>query len=235
MGDVVAGESRGPLPVFWNGHRPAGALQQPHVVEDRRRLDQVPVHHVPIPRRRVRNPQGVIGDYLHVLLERFRRSLAGEHGDQLFAPHRLPLPSAATRYFTAPAVRPRTMCRCTSRENNSTGTIVTTPTVEVTFHSIDRSMVRSPDAPTGTVWEAAVVTMNRPIRNSFQVKMMLKIAVVIRPGPASGRMTRPRAAQRVHPSTTAASSISVEMSSKNARMIQTTSGIFSATYGMMSP
>ena len=111
----------------------------------------------------------------------------------------------------------------------STGITVTTPTVEVTFHSIERSIVSRPEAPTGVVCEAPVDTMNTPNRNSFQVKMAHRMAVVTSPGADSGSSTRASACQRLQPSISAASSISRLTSSKKPRISQTTSGMSIAT------
>ena len=92
------------------------------------------------------------------------------------------------------------------------------------FQSIGLSTVSSPDAAIGIVSLSCELTMYRPTRNSFQMKMTPKVAATRMPGRASGSRTRSSTNGRVRPSTIAASSISRGISSKKPIMIQTTSG-----------
>ena len=80
----------------------------------------------------------------------------------------------------------------------SSGTIVTTPTVAAMFQSIGRWALISPAAPIGIVFWSSELIRYRPTRNSFQMKMLEKIAATRIPGRTSGSSTRrsvpPRAA-----------------------------------------
>ena len=65
--------------------------------------------------------------------------------------------------------------------------------------------------------------------------MNVRIAVVARPGPVSGKITRVKLCQREAPSTIAASSRSGGSWRKNPTSSQTARGIANVTYGSTSP
>ncbi len=65
--------------------------------------------------------------------------------------------------------------------------------------------------PTVRGWLLGTVERVRPITNSFQAEMKVKIRAVTTPGMASGRTTRRRAPRRPRPSIMAASSNSTGM------------------------
>src|SRR5262249_39593728 len=130
---------------------------------------------------------------------------------------------------TAPAVMPRTMYFCAIIVKMSTGITVRMPTAAALFHAIGLSTVSRAEAAIGIVSRFVELMMYRPTRNSFQTKMTPKMAATIMPGRASGSSTKQSTLALLHPSTSAASSISSGISSKKPIMIQTTSGSEKAT------
>ena len=136
---------------------------------------------------------------------------------------------SVARSLTAPAVMPRTMYFWMKTLAISSGTIVTTPTVAATSQSIGRWALISPAAPIGIVFWSSELIRYRPTRNSFQMKMLEKIAATRIPGRTSGRSTLSSVPHGPHPSRAAAASMSRGTSSKKPIMIQMTSGRLKAT------
>ncbi len=101
--------------------------------------------------------------------------------------------------------------------------IATVPAADISPHSSSYCET-SPAMPTGSVVVAEVVVRMSANRNSFQARMIAKIAVAARPDAVSGSTMRTNTVMRLQPSTSAASSSSTGTSWMNARIIQVTNG-----------
>jgi len=89
----------------------------------------------------------------------------------------------------------------------------------------------NPAAATGKVF-AEILVKIREKRNSFQEKMKHIIADAARPGAVRGNITLRKAPNLVQPSTIAASSKAVGISSKNPRIIQMTNEKLNVIYAI---
>src|SRR6185312_3857612 len=109
------------------------------------------------------------------------------------------------------------MRRWKKRTNRMIGTVITTAAAQIA--PVGSSNCDAPvknDSAAGTVRDRSVEVSEMANRKSFQQKMKTRIAVVNRPGAASGAITRRNACAWVAPSIFAAFSRSQGICLKNA-------------------